>query len=68
MPKKKGFTSGKYQEEILKTLKNEPFMSTSEICHKLNIGYETGLKYINKLLNKRKVRLKKTGNRRFWYL
>ncbi|MBL7160284.1 MAG: hypothetical protein ISS93_00335 [Candidatus Aenigmarchaeota archaeon] len=68
MPKKKDFPPDRYQEEILKILKEEPFMSTSEICHKLNMGYETGLKYTNQLFNINRIKLKKVGNRRFWYL
>jgi len=68
MPKKKNFPPERYQEEILKTLGKEPFMSTSEISHKLNMGYGTGLKYIEQLFNMNKVKLKKIGNRRFWYL
>ncbi len=68
MPKKKGFTPEKYEEEIITLLKNYPFMSTSEICNKLNMGYETGLKYIEKLHSSKKVNLRKVGNRQFWYL
>lgn len=68
MPKKKGFTPDRYQKEILIELNNEPFMSTSEICHRLNMGYETGLKYVKRLFDKRKIKLKKTGNRQFWYI
>jgi len=67
MPKKKDFPSERYQEEILKILKKEPFMSTSEICQKLNMGYETGLKYVEQLFSINRVKLKKIGNRRFWY-
>jgi predicted transcriptional regulator len=68
MPKKKGFDSNRYQEEILRILRSEHFMSTSEICKKLNMGYETGLKYVRQLFQKQKVKLKKIGNRNFWYL
>lgn len=42
-------------------------MSTSEICKKLNMGYETGLKYTEQLFNKNIIKMKKIGNRRFWY-
>ena len=68
MPKKKGFTPEKYQKEIAKILKKEPFMSTAEVCDKLSMGYETGLKYLKNLHDKHAVKLKKTGNRRFWYI
>ncbi len=68
MPKKRGFGPDKYQKEIMIALRTEPFMSTSEICKKLNMGYETGLKYVNMLLKKQKIKLKKIGNRNFWYL
>ena len=68
MPKKKNFSPKRYQEEILKLLKEEPFMSTSEICHKINMGYETSLKYTKLLFNMNKIKLKKIGNRRFWYV
>ena len=68
MPKKKGFNPNRYQQEILTIMKKEPFMSTSEICNKLNMGYETGLKYVEQLFNKKEIKLKKRGNRRFWFL
>jgi len=67
MPRKKGFVPDKYKEEILKILKNYPFMSTSEICDKLNMGYETGLKYIEQLHKEDKIKQRKIGNRQFWY-
>jgi predicted transcriptional regulator len=67
MPRKKGFTADKYEEEIMKIMRNQPFMSTSEICNKLNMGYETGLKYIENLHRKGKLKVKKIGNRQFWY-
>jgi predicted transcriptional regulator len=67
MPRKKGFTQEKYEEEILKSMKEAPFMSTSEICDRLNMGYETGLKYIESLHKKGKIKLRKIGNRQFWY-
>jgi predicted transcriptional regulator len=67
MPKKEGYNPTKYQKEIMKSLKNEPFMSTAELCKKLGMGYETGLKYLKQLHDKHTVKLKKTGNRRFWY-
>ena len=68
MPKKKGFDAGRYQKEILEALNGEPFMSTSEICHKLSMGYNTGCKYIEMLHASQKINLKKTGNRRFWFV
>jgi predicted transcriptional regulator len=68
MPKKKGFTEEKYKEEILKLLANYPFMSTSEICDKLSMGYETGLKYIKQLFMTKKIKQRKIGNRQFWYI
>lgn len=67
MPKKKGFTSEKYQKVILDLLSSHPFMSTSEICNKLNMGYETGLKYLQQLFKKEKIKLREIGNRKFWY-
>jgi len=67
MPKKKGFTPDKYQQEILKLLKNQPFMSTNEISDNLRMGYDTTLKYLMKLHTMNKIRLKTVGNRRFWY-
>ncbi len=67
MPKKKGFDAERYKKEILITLKNEPFMSTSEICKKLDMGYMTGLKYIEKLHKNNAIKLKRIGNRRFWF-
>jgi len=67
MPKKKGFDSEKYQKTIFDLLSKHPFMSTSEICDKLNMGYETGIKYIEKLFEKGKINLRKIGNRKFWY-
>jgi predicted transcriptional regulator len=68
MPKKKGFTPEKYQEVMLGLLSKHPFMSTSEICDKLNMGYETGLKYLEQLFKKGKIKLRKIGNRKFWYM
>ncbi len=68
MPRKKGFTQERYEEEIVKCMKGQPFMSTSEICNKLNMGYETGLKYIKELHAKNKVKNRSIGNRQFWYL
>jgi len=68
MPKKKGFTSEKYQEAMLELLSKHPFMSTSEICDKLNMGYETGLKYLEQLFKMGKIKLREIGNRKFWYL
>jgi len=68
MPKKKGFTSDKYKDEILKLLKEYPFMSTSEICDKLNMGYETGIKYIQQLHASEKIDVRKIGNRQFWFV
>jgi len=67
MPKKKGFTPEKYKEEILILLSKYPFMSTSEICDKANMGYETGLKYIQELLKSGEIKLRKIGNRQFWF-
>ena len=68
MSRKKGFDGPRYEDEIVNILKKHPFMSTSEICDKLNMGYETGLKYIRNLHNKSKVKLRSIGNRQFWYL
>ena len=68
MPKKKGFTPDRYQEVILSALKKEPFMSTGEICVKMNMGYETGLKYLKEIYKKNEIKMKKVGNRRFWYI
>ena len=68
MPKKSGFTPEKYEEEILGLLGNYPFMSTSEICDKLNMGYETGLKYLERIHSSKKVKSRKVGNRQFWFL
>jgi predicted transcriptional regulator len=67
MSKKKGYSAHKYQKEIVLTLKEEPFMSTAEISKKMNMGYETGLKYLKELHDKESVKLKKVGNRRFWF-
>jgi predicted transcriptional regulator len=67
MPKKKGFDAVRYRKEILDILKGEPFMSTSEICNKLNMGYDTGSKYVEMLYADQKIKLKKIGNRRFWF-
>jgi Mn-dependent DtxR family transcriptional regulator len=67
MPRKKGYSASKYQKEIVLTLREEPFMSTAEISKKMNMGYETGLKYLKSLNEKELVRLKRVGNRRFWY-
>ncbi|MEK6888027.1 MAG: hypothetical protein AABX14_03725 [Candidatus Aenigmatarchaeota archaeon] len=68
MPKKKGFTQQKYQEEILKVLKLQPFMSTNEISETLSMGDMTALKYLENLYKNEKIKLKKVGNRRFWYV
>jgi predicted transcriptional regulator len=68
MPKKKGFSPERYQKEILAILKNEPFMSTAEVCKTMNMGYETGLKYMEHLHEKQHIKLKKIGNRRFWFV
>jgi hypothetical protein len=43
-------------------------MSTSEICDKLSMGYETGLKYIKQLFMTKKIKQRKIGNRQFWYI
>ncbi len=68
MPRKKGFDADKYKIEIISLLKKYPFMSTSEICDKLNMGYETGLKYIEQLSNEGKIKHRKIGNRQFWFI
>jgi|YelNatPaOPRAMG01_1025707.scaffolds.fasta_scaffold245494_2 predicted transcriptional regulator len=68
MPKKKGFTEKKYKEIILEILSRYPFMSTSEICDKLNMGYETCIKYLNQLFKENKIKLREIGNRKFWYM
>lgn len=67
MPRKKGFNKERYEEEIIECMAGQPFMSTSEICNKLNMGYETGLKYIDDLHKRGKLKVKKIGNRQFWY-
>lgn len=67
MPKKKGYTPEKYMKEILRLLKKEPFMSTNEVSIALKMGYDTALKYLQKLNKKNKIKLKKVGNRRFWF-
>lgn len=68
MPKKKGFTQDKYEQEILNALKLEPFMSTNEISEALSMGDVTSLKYLEGLHKGGKINLKKVGNRRFWYV
>ncbi len=68
MSRKKGFNKSRYEEEIMNILRKHPFMSTSEICDKLNMGYETCLKYIRNLHEKDKVKLRSIGNRQFWYI
>lgn len=68
MPRKKGFDAEKYKTKIIEILKKYPFMSTSEICDKLNMGYETGLKYIEQLSKEDKIKHRKIGNRQFWYI
>jgi predicted transcriptional regulator len=67
MPKKKGFTPEKYKEEILKLIVQNKFMSTNEICEKMNMGFETAIKYLEQLFKKEKIKLRKIGNRKFWY-
>ncbi len=67
MPKKKGYTPKKYKKEILKLIKREPFVSTNEVSKKLKIGYDTAFKYLKELSKNKKIKLKKVGNRRFWY-
>ena len=68
MPKKKGYTSQKYKEEMMKILAKQPFMSTNEVSVELSMGYDTTLKYLKELLNSKKIKNKKVGNRRFWYI
>ncbi|KHO47566.1 MAG: hypothetical protein QT00_C0002G0220 [archaeon GW2011_AR5] len=68
MPRKKGFDAEKYKTEILEILKEYTFMSTSEICDRLKMGYETGLKYIEQLSKEGRIKHRKIGNRRFWYI
>jgi len=68
MPKKRGFGPERYIEEIMNVLKKEPFMSTAEICNELNMGYETGFKYLKVLFAEKKIKLKKVGNRHFWFV
>lgn len=68
MPKKKGFTPERYEEEILKIIIQHKFMSTNEICDKLNMGFETAIKYLELLFNKEKIKVRKIGNRKFWYV
>jgi len=67
MPKKKGFTPEKYKEEILKLIVQNKFMSTNEICKKMNMGFETAIKYLEQLFKTEKIKLRKIGNRKFWY-
>ncbi len=67
MPKKKGFNEEKYQEVILDLLSKYPFMSTSEISDKLNMGYETGLKYLNQLIRRGKIKVREIGSKKTWY-
>jgi predicted transcriptional regulator len=67
MPKKKGFTPKKYKTEILKMIDRYKFMSTNEICKKMNMGFETAIKYLNQLLKERKIKVRHIGNRKFWY-
>lgn len=67
MPKKKGFTPEKYKTEILKLIIQHKFMSTNEICEKMNMGFEIAIKYLENLLKEKKIHLRKIGNRRFWY-
>jgi predicted transcriptional regulator len=67
MPKKRGFTSEKYKEEILKLLIQNKFMSTNEICEKMNMGFETAIKYLEELLKSKKISVREIGNRKFWY-
>ena len=68
MPKKKGFTPEKYEQEILVVLDKQHFMSTNEISEALSMGDDTTLKYMEKLHKEGKIKLKRVGNRRFWYL
>lgn len=68
MPKKKGFTPEKYREEILDILTKQHFMSTNEISEMLSMGDDTTLKYLEILHKEGKIKLKKVGNRRFWFL
>ena len=68
MPKKKGFNPEKYKEEILKLIIEHRFMSTNEICEKMNMGFETANKYLVVLLKERKIKLREIGNRKFWYI
>lgn len=68
MPRKRSFTPEKYKFEILRLLSTFPFMSTSEICDKLNMGYETGLKYLQSLYSSKKIKLRTVGNRNFWFV
>lgn len=67
MPKKKGFTPGKYKEEILMLILRHKFMSTNEICENMNMGFETAIKYLEQLLKERKINIRNIGNRKFWY-
>jgi len=68
MPKKKGFTRERYKIEIIEVLRKEPFMSTSEICDKLSMGFDTAMKYLNELLRNKEIESKERGNRIYWFL
>lgn len=67
MPKKKEFTPEKYKQEILKLIIHHKFMSTNEICKKLNMGFETAIKYLEELKKDNKVNVRNIGNRKIWY-
>ena len=60
-------TNTKYKKEILKVIKNQPFMSTNEVSEALSMGYDTTLKYLRDLHKEKKIKIKIVGNRRFWY-
>lgn len=67
MPKKKGFDPKKYKEEILKLIIQHKFMSTNEVCKKMNMGFGTAIKYLELLFKENKINVRKIGNRKFWY-
>ena len=68
MPRKKSYNKKVYTTEIINALRKEPFMSTNELANNLIMGYDTALKYLNLLLKEDKTKIKKVGNRRFWYI
>ena len=54
------------EKQILKTLLENPYLTTRQVAEKTGISWNTAKKYLDKFLEKKWIEHKTTGKKDYW--